>query len=214
MGVTSHWVSDKDVTDCSGCDAAFGFLRRKHHCRSCGGVFCHGCSSEKRVLVSLGYENAVRVCDSCASAEDGVAKCKYDYDAFDECGEEEEEDFSSPTSSESQRVAAKYDMVDEEEEEEEQEENHSEFTSAPISFKTDSDSESSVDRDDAKPSNHHSRKMNITTNTCGVTIWSASASLTNAAASRHAISYKPTAAKKISKSYQSSFIAKRVTFSM
>lgn len=39
-----HWVRD-DISDkCLACEKNFSFLRRRHHCRSCGGIFCYECS--------------------------------------------------------------------------------------------------------------------------------------------------------------------------
>lgn len=37
------WIDSKIVSQCQNCDAHFGFIRRKHHCRSCGDVFCSKC---------------------------------------------------------------------------------------------------------------------------------------------------------------------------
>ncbi|KAG0259850.1 hypothetical protein DFQ27_003839 [Actinomortierella ambigua] len=36
-----------------------------HHCRQCGRVVCHDCSSRSLVLPQLGYTKAVRVCTDC-----------------------------------------------------------------------------------------------------------------------------------------------------
>jgi phosphatidylinositol 3-kinase len=39
-----HWVRD-DISDkCLGCEKTFGIFRRRHHCRSCGGLYCYECS--------------------------------------------------------------------------------------------------------------------------------------------------------------------------
>jgi hypothetical protein len=42
-----HWVPDDRVSACGGCAQPFSVSRRKHHCRSCGGVFCDDCSKWK-----------------------------------------------------------------------------------------------------------------------------------------------------------------------
>jgi hypothetical protein len=36
------WVPDRDATQCmvAGCRTKFGLTKRKHHCRTCGGVTC------------------------------------------------------------------------------------------------------------------------------------------------------------------------------
>ena len=39
-----HWVSSDHVSNCNRCRAPFTFVRRKHHCRVCGLVFCNSCS--------------------------------------------------------------------------------------------------------------------------------------------------------------------------
>jgi growth factor-regulated tyrosine kinase substrate len=40
-------------------------LDRRHHCRSCGFVVCHDCSSGLAILPNLGYTKPVRICDVC-----------------------------------------------------------------------------------------------------------------------------------------------------
>eukprot|EP01088_Endostelium_zonatum_P020096 TRINITY_DN7243_c0_g1_i1.p1 TRINITY_DN7243_c0_g1~~TRINITY_DN7243_c0_g1_i1.p1 ORF type:complete len:631 (+),score=137.51 TRINITY_DN7243_c0_g1_i1:27-1919(+) len=63
---TEHkWVPDAEAGVCMGCKASFTMLRRRHHCRSCGGLFCGECSSKKKPLLKEGFGNAVRVCDTC-----------------------------------------------------------------------------------------------------------------------------------------------------
>ncbi|KAI9488175.1 armadillo-type protein [Zychaea mexicana] len=60
------WVNDIDVIHCTSCNAAFGPLRRRHHCRHCGNIFCHECSSKSVPLPQLGYgSKPVRVCKGC-----------------------------------------------------------------------------------------------------------------------------------------------------
>eukprot|EP01062_Namystynia_karyoxenos_P053101 TRINITY_DN4285_c0_g1_i1.p1 TRINITY_DN4285_c0_g1~~TRINITY_DN4285_c0_g1_i1.p1 ORF type:complete len:577 (+),score=73.65 TRINITY_DN4285_c0_g1_i1:150-1880(+) len=46
----SSWVEDSSATLCSGCRAAFSVVRRRHHCRACGDVFCHACSNRRAVI--------------------------------------------------------------------------------------------------------------------------------------------------------------------
>ncbi|CDH50926.1 hypothetical protein RO3G_14544 [Lichtheimia corymbifera JMRC:FSU:9682] len=60
------WVNDTDVSHCTQCTTCFGPLRRRHHCRHCGHIFCHECSSRSVPLPQLGYgTKPVRVCKGC-----------------------------------------------------------------------------------------------------------------------------------------------------
>eukprot|EP00927_Polykrikos_kofoidii_P020766 TRINITY_DN1989_c0_g1_i1.p1 TRINITY_DN1989_c0_g1~~TRINITY_DN1989_c0_g1_i1.p1 ORF type:complete len:577 (-),score=62.88 TRINITY_DN1989_c0_g1_i1:195-1862(-) len=38
---------DGNLSNCSICEVKFTFLRRRHHCRSCGRCVCHGCSRSR-----------------------------------------------------------------------------------------------------------------------------------------------------------------------
>lgn len=35
-----HWVKDEGGDSCSGCAVRFSLTERRHHCRSCGQLFC------------------------------------------------------------------------------------------------------------------------------------------------------------------------------
>eukprot|EP01041_Mallomonas_annulata_P008511 gene8511-17550_t len=61
-------VLDKDQPQCFQCQSKFGPFYLRHHCRSCGEIFCHKCSSMK-IKVELpteAYKQPVRVCDICS----------------------------------------------------------------------------------------------------------------------------------------------------
>jgi len=67
-----YWVRDEDVTSCMKCSTPFGVLKRKHHCRACGQIFCWKCSQKELCYTPWsrrkedGYtEKAKRVCESC-----------------------------------------------------------------------------------------------------------------------------------------------------
>lgn len=45
-----RWQHDIEAVVCAACHAPFTTLRRKHHCRSCGRIFCGHCS-DTRLLV-------------------------------------------------------------------------------------------------------------------------------------------------------------------
>ena len=46
------WQPDSASYNCTRCKEAFTFFRRRHHCRACGGLFCHNCSTHL-VLISI-----------------------------------------------------------------------------------------------------------------------------------------------------------------
>ena len=67
------WIPDERVRACFGCSVAFSFMRRKHHCRLCGRVFCDACTSYRERLPSWYNDSgsnrlntANRMCASCA----------------------------------------------------------------------------------------------------------------------------------------------------
>ncbi|KAJ9458769.1 Lateral signaling target protein 2 [Diplonema papillatum] len=41
----TQWLNDREVRSCMLCVAPFTVVRRRHHCRKCGGIFCRACSS-------------------------------------------------------------------------------------------------------------------------------------------------------------------------
>lgn len=63
----AHWIKDVEATHCMCCKkSVFTMLTRRHHCRRCGRVVCHSCSTKRLTIPKL-YENIlVRVCDDCA----------------------------------------------------------------------------------------------------------------------------------------------------
>jgi hypothetical protein len=86
---TYAWVQDNNVISCYKCDAQFGYIKRSHHCRCCGRIFCYYCCNQwidikqtelielpvepvKGKLASLtdsiNWSSGIRVCENC---------CKY-----------------------------------------------------------------------------------------------------------------------------------------
>jgi hypothetical protein len=53
----NRWVKDIIAKRCFDCSAKFNLVKRKHHCRGCGLVFCDDCSDHR-------FESK-RYCDSC-----------------------------------------------------------------------------------------------------------------------------------------------------
>ncbi|CAD5216907.1 unnamed protein product [Bursaphelenchus okinawaensis] len=60
-----EWVPDSDCDNCVACGSAFTIVRRRHHCRNCGRIFCYRCSGHALAIPELGYERPVRVCNIC-----------------------------------------------------------------------------------------------------------------------------------------------------
>jgi len=59
------WVPDHMAPLCMGCGTVFNMVRRRHHCRACGRVFCAKCSHNQVPLPRYGMKKAVRVCNRC-----------------------------------------------------------------------------------------------------------------------------------------------------
>uniref|UniRef100_A0A8B9Z4P7 FYVE-type domain-containing protein n=1 Tax=Buteo japonicus TaxID=224669 RepID=A0A8B9Z4P7_9AVES len=57
-----EWVPDSTCSQCSTCRSPFTLLRRRHHCRSCGKIFCARCSPHAAALPHYGQPKPVRVC--------------------------------------------------------------------------------------------------------------------------------------------------------
>uniref|UniRef100_A0A1I8Q9M0 RUN and FYVE domain-containing protein 2 n=1 Tax=Stomoxys calcitrans TaxID=35570 RepID=A0A1I8Q9M0_STOCA len=60
-GAPGIWAPDSIVSHCTACKKEFNLTRRKHHCRSCGDIFCRACSDHTLPLSG----KPVRVCLSC-----------------------------------------------------------------------------------------------------------------------------------------------------
>ena len=59
------WAKDSATTHCKQCGKEFGLMRRKHHCRNCGNIFCNDCSSRNCIIPESTYTSQERVCDGC-----------------------------------------------------------------------------------------------------------------------------------------------------
>lgn len=46
------WIPDERVKRCFGCGIVFSTFRRKHHCRSCGRIFCSACTAYREIIPS------------------------------------------------------------------------------------------------------------------------------------------------------------------
>ncbi|XP_045171881.1 myotubularin-related protein 4-like isoform X2 [Mercenaria mercenaria] len=63
----TRWVPDHMVTQCAGCEMQFTVIKRKHHCRNCGKIFCHSCCNETIPLPHQMINTNERVCQTCYS---------------------------------------------------------------------------------------------------------------------------------------------------
>lgn len=62
----SYWIPDSEVESCCICYHKFSVSLPLHHCRDCGRGVCHECSKNRKPVPYRGWDNPVRVCDSCS----------------------------------------------------------------------------------------------------------------------------------------------------
>ena len=61
------WVPDAAAPSCQGCNMQFDWVKRRHHCRYCGKVFCSKCTQQRALLPSeFKLREPQRVCAPCA----------------------------------------------------------------------------------------------------------------------------------------------------
>ncbi len=58
------WIPDQQCTACSLCYVYFNLFTRRHHCRVCGGVFCHECCYWRVNIYKFDMQS-VRACTMC-----------------------------------------------------------------------------------------------------------------------------------------------------
>ncbi|KAM3939620.1 phosphatidylinositol-3,5-bisphosphate 3-phosphatase MTMR3 isoform 4-T4 [Leptodactylus fuscus] len=63
--VVTRWLPDHLAANCYNCDSKFWLASRKHHCRSCGNVFCSSCCNQKVPVPTQQLFEPSRVCKSC-----------------------------------------------------------------------------------------------------------------------------------------------------
>jgi len=60
------WIGDTERHTCSTCGIRFALLKRRHHCRACGEIFCARCCKSWILLPpQFGYVDPERVCKAC-----------------------------------------------------------------------------------------------------------------------------------------------------
>lgn len=68
MEILPYKIPDKDRLNCFKCQVKFQPpFQKRHHCRSCGDIYCNDCSNHRLhvILPSHEYKEPVRVCDYC-----------------------------------------------------------------------------------------------------------------------------------------------------
>ncbi|RHZ77063.1 hypothetical protein Glove_186g170 [Diversispora epigaea] len=61
------WIPDSKADKCMNCSEEFTIFKRKHHCRACGKVVCHDCSTRNFTIpgTSEREDQLARACDAC-----------------------------------------------------------------------------------------------------------------------------------------------------
>jgi hypothetical protein len=59
------WVKDSEKHVCSGCSEHFTTFRRRHHCRTCGKIYCNSCCNFTVYCEFDDFKEKQRVCKSC-----------------------------------------------------------------------------------------------------------------------------------------------------
>lgn len=59
-----EWLPDTEADSCMTCDCQFTLIKRRHHCRACGKIFCGECCKFRAKLLYLDNKEA-RVCSNC-----------------------------------------------------------------------------------------------------------------------------------------------------
>ena len=53
--IPKRWLSDNESDSCTQCAESFTLMKRKHHCRVCGRIFCRECTRSK-LLIPVEHE--------------------------------------------------------------------------------------------------------------------------------------------------------------
>lgn len=71
-----YWIPDDKRSKCELCESSFSLLKRRHHCRACGGIFCDDCSKLRMVVPSRGFATEVRTCRMCHLKQQAVPQAR------------------------------------------------------------------------------------------------------------------------------------------
>jgi hypothetical protein len=58
------WIPDKATKVCMDCQSAFTAVRRRHHCRSCGNIYCSDCLPNRVPMPGIS-DKPVMCCNDC-----------------------------------------------------------------------------------------------------------------------------------------------------
>lgn len=58
-------MPDRVCHTCYYCNSRFTVVKRKHHCRLCGQVFCSNCCDNRVDGVQYGFTSQIRICKLC-----------------------------------------------------------------------------------------------------------------------------------------------------
>jgi hypothetical protein len=63
-----RWIPDHERSQCQQCCLPFTTFERKHHCRSCGDIYCNNCTQYRMILTPEIHlqRNPQRVCYQCS----------------------------------------------------------------------------------------------------------------------------------------------------
>jgi hypothetical protein len=95
------WVQDIASKECQKCGDKFTLLKRRHHCRMCGSLVCHSCSTNRAHIPT--ETKMVRVCDPCimkmklqsgvvATPNDGTTVVMNPFNVMEQIAEENNDD--------------------------------------------------------------------------------------------------------------------------
>ncbi len=59
------WVINSEMNYCMVCSVAFGMFTYAHHCKACGNIVCHNCSSSLVEIFEIRQVGPQRVCNQC-----------------------------------------------------------------------------------------------------------------------------------------------------
>jgi len=70
-----YWMPDSNCHQCYECGLRFSTLRRRHHCRICGQIFCHACCCQQVPGKIIGYTGYLRACTYCCKVVLQYIRC-------------------------------------------------------------------------------------------------------------------------------------------